>query len=331
MSIDSWREYSSVHPSVGPVLGTILLVLLSFASSSAQQTAETNSGMIGNEQIVGRVFFPKGDSFNARVLIKLKGVSSTEITGVTDENGSFRFTHLRPDQYTLVVDAGDQYERVTDMVAITNSGSVPAQGNPNDYAIPTVYPVEIYLRPKRLDPATDPAFANVPVPTRGLYLQAAEASRGGNHAKAIEQLNSVIAQAPRFALAYKDLAQEYLSVGQGAKAVETLKAGLALTPEDPALRLNYGIALVNQRKFSAAETELRAVLQKTDGDHVAAGYYLAFALLNEEKIEQAQTAFESVIKNGGDKLAMAHKYLGGIFGATRITPRRPTSWRNILS
>jgi len=37
-----------------------------------------------------------------------------------------------------------------------------------------------------------------------------------------------------------------LAVGKGAKAVEMLKAGLAIAPDDPALRLNYGIALVNQ-------------------------------------------------------------------------------------
>lgn len=30
-------------------------------------------------------------------------------------------------------------------------------------------------------------------------------------------------------------------------------------------------------------------------------------------MDGAQSEFESVIKNGGDKLALAHRYLGGIY------------------
>ena len=299
---------------------TLFILVLSLAVSYAQKTSGISaSDTVGNEEIQGRVFFPSGDKSSARPVVKLQGLSSPEVTGVTDRDGNFRFTHLRPDAYTVIVEGGDEYERATETVAIGNSGPVPAQGVPGQYAIPLVYQVQIYLKPKRLNSTTgQPAasntvFANVPVPARDLFQQALENARAGDHMKAIEQLKSAISQAPRFALAYNELAVQYLKIGRAAQAVETLKEALGITPEDFTLRLNYGIALLNQKKFDAAETELRLALQKNNADSPAARYYLGLALISQQKFDGAQTEFESVIKNGGDKLALAHRYLGGIY------------------
>jgi len=238
------------------------------------------------------------------------------MTGVTDRDGNFRFTTLRPDEYTVIVEGGDEYERASETITIGNSGPVPAQGVPGQYAIPLVYQVQIYLRPKRLNtttgqPATlNTVFANVPLPARDLFQQSLQNARSGDHMKAIEQLKSAISQAPRFALAYNELAVQYLKIGRAAQAVDTLKEALGINPEDFTLRLNYGIALLNQRKFGAAETELRLAIQKNNADSPAARYYLGLALMSQQKFDGAQSEFESVIKNSGDKLALAHRYLG---------------------
>lgn len=305
-------------------LATLFILLLSLTPSYAQRTSGlSSSGTMGNEQIQGRVFFPPGDKSSARPVVKLQSLSSPEVIGVTDRDGNFRFTHLRPDEYTVIVDAGDEYEKGIDTVSIGNSGAVPAQGDPGQYAIPLVYQVQIYLRPKRLttttgQPATaNNVFANVPAPARDLFQQALENARGGNHVKAIEQLKSAISQAPGFALAYNELAVQYLKTGRADEAVETLKAALQINPEDFTLRLNYGIALLNQKKFERAEAELRMATQKSNGDSPVARYYLGLALMSEQKFDGAQSVFESVIKNGGDKLAPAHKYLGGIYWRNR--------------
>jgi Tfp pilus assembly protein PilF len=300
-------------------LATLVVVSLSFTVSVAQRTVETNSGMIGNDQIDGKVFFPRGNTSRARPVVKLQSLSSPEITGVTDQDGNFRFTHLRPDLYTVIVEGGDEYEMAKDTVAVGFSGPVPAQGDPGGYAVPFVYQVQIYLKPKRSNPTTEPAvmsnvaFANVPVSARDLFQQALENARAGNHLKAIEQLESAISQAPRFALAYNELAAQYLKIGQADQAVETLKEVLGINPDDPTLRLNYGIALLNQKKFAAAETELHLAAQKSNADSSTAHYYLGLTLMNQQKFDGARSEFENVIKNGGDKLALAHKYLGGIY------------------
>jgi len=237
---------------------------------------------------------------------------------VTDRDGNFRFTHLRPDSYTILVEGGDQYENASDTVSIGNSGPVPAQGNPGQYAVPYVYEVQIYLRPKRSNsasgqPATNTALANVPAATRDLYQEALKSAHAGDHLKAIEQLKSAISLTPGFALAYNELAGQYLKLGRVNQAIDTLKEALRLNPDDFTLRLNYGIALLNQKKFEVAETELRLAVQKSNANSPAARYYLGVALISQEKFALAQSEFESVVKSGGDKLALAHKYLGGIY------------------
>ena len=297
----------------GSAVFFVLLLLLTV--SYAQKTIEINSGMNGDEQIEGHVFFPSGDKGGVRPIVKLQSLSSPEITGMTDQSGNFRFTHLRPDTYTIIVDSGDAYEKVTEVVSVGFSGSVPAQGNLSSYVIPLVYPIEIYLKPKHSNTAAlNAALANVPQPAQDLFQKALENARAGDHVKAIEQLKSAISLAPKFVRAYEELAAEYLQTGRGDQAVETLKEAIRNDPENLTLRLKYGIALLNQKKYTAAETVLVQLANLKDyADSPAAGYYLGVALMNEQKIDAARSVFETVIKNGGDKMAMAHKYLGGIY------------------
>jgi tetratricopeptide (TPR) repeat protein len=298
-------------------IATLCLLLLSLTSTYAQRSSGTNSsGTMGNEEIQGRVFFPPEYKSNSLPVVKLQSLSSPELTTVTDRDGSFRFTSLRPDQYTVIVEAGPEFERASDNVSIGNSGSTPAQGNPFQLAIPLAYQIQIYLRPKNSTGQPGPAntvLADVPASARELFRQALENGRTGKHEKAIEQLQSAISQAPRFALAYNELAVQYLKLGRAAQAIDTLKEALAINPGDFTLRLNYGIAFLNQKRFETAETELRLALQNQNAVSPAAHYYLGLALINQQKVDLAQTEFESVIRNGGDKLATAHKYLGGIY------------------
>jgi tetratricopeptide (TPR) repeat protein len=115
----------------------------------------------------------------------------------------------------------------------------------------------------------------------------------------------------------------YLKVGQAEKAVETLQAAVQLAPEDTFARLNYSIALLNQKKFTEAETQLRQVLTKNSALPTA-HMYLGMALINlsrDEKTKQfdvakyteAQKEFEAAVSTGKDEVAQAHRYLGGIY------------------
>jgi Tfp pilus assembly protein PilF len=293
----------------------VLFFTISFAQGRA---AETNT-VAGNEEIHGTVKFPPGDISGTRATVILRSMSSPEMRGMTDRDGEFRFTHLRPDHYTILVDAGDGYEKATETVSVGFSGAVPAQGNPFGYTAAQVYDVRIYLQRKGLGNASGStetsglSAAKISSSAKKHFRQALEDKKAGNHVKAIEHLKAVLLEAPNFTPAYTELGAEYLKTGEGPLAIDTLKKAVSIDAENPALRLDYGIALLNQKQSAAAEAELRLSIEKSRVYTVAAHYYLGVVLLTEHKTSEAQAIFEDVVKNGGDKLPLVHRYLGGIY------------------
>lgn len=293
--------------------------LILFAASFAQSRAGETNTVAGNEEIHGTVKFPPGDISAIRATVILRSLSSPEVRSMTNPDGEFRFTHLRPDHYTVIIEAGDSYAKATETVSVGFSGAVPAQGNPFGYTAPAVYEVRIYLRPKGLGDAagrnsmSELSAAKISGAAKKHFRQALEDKNAGNHLKAIEHLKAVVLEAPSFTPAYVELGTEYLKAGEGQLAVDTLKKALEIAPEDPALQLHLGVALLNQKQSAAAESKLRLSIQKSKEYSVAANYYLGVALLAEHKVEEARTIFEEMLKNGGDKLPLVHRYLGGIY------------------
>jgi thioredoxin-like negative regulator of GroEL len=302
-----------------PVVVMLTITLYSYTGSQAQGLNGVNStGTSGNEVIQGKIYFPRGHTSAMRPVIKLQSDTSTELTTVANFDGSFSFTHLRAGSYTIMVNGGEEYENAFDTVAIGSAGPVPAQGNPSQYAMPVVYPVQIYLQPKGTPGSTfksgseQAALANLSKPVRDLFNQGVESARLRNHTKAVEQFRKVISQAPNFELAYNEMGVQYLTLGQADKAAEALAKAVKLAPEEFVAHLNYGIALLNLDKFAEAEKQLRHAIQKNPAAPTG-HYYVALALMKQHEYETAEAEFKLSITNSNDRLAPAHKYLGGIY------------------
>ena len=298
---------------------TLAIIFSLYTVSPAQSINGVNTtGTFGNEVIQGRIYFPRGHKSAMRPIVKLQGDSSSELTTVADPDGSFRFTRLRPDSYTIIVNGGDEFENAFETVTVGTAGAVPAQGNPFDYAIPVIYQVQIYLQPKRTGALDSKAGvtrvvpANVPKAARDLFDKAVESARAGENGKAIQQFQEAISQAPDFALAYNEMGVQYLTLGQADKAAEAFAKALQLRPEQFLARLNYGITLLNLNKFAEAEKQLRQALQKNPGAPTV-HYYVALTLMKQRQFEGAETEFKASITNSNDAIAPAHKYLGGIY------------------
>lgn len=295
------------------------VILSLYTASPAQSLNGVNTtGTFGNEVIQGRIYFPRGHKSAMRPVIKLRSDSSTELTTVANFDGSFSFTRLRPDSYTIMVNGGDEYENAFETVTVGSAGPVPAQGNPFDYAAPVIYQVQIYLQPKRtvgIDGAagaTRPLPANVPKSARDSFNKGVELAHRGESKKAIEQFREAISQAPDFELAYNEMGVQYLTLGQADKAAEAFSEAVKLRPEEFVAHLNYGIALLNLKKFADAEKQLRQALKK-NATAPTGHYYVALALMNQHEFEAAEAEFKISITNSNDRIAPAHKYLGGIY------------------
>lgn len=282
-------------------LGLLLLCSLS-VKAQAPGSSRVQPGGEGTRTIQGRVHFPSGQSKGSnRVKVTLEGVgaSSTQST-LTDEDGAFRFDHVVAGSYSIVVDAGKEYEIAHEPVSIDRETGVGG----------TISNLEIMLKPK-ID-ASNPAFAGVPKPAFDLYQKGSAAAQKGNIKGAAEFLSQAVAAYPNFPTALSELGLQYMKLGQVDKAGETFEALVKLKPADPVAQLNLGIALYNLNKLDQAEVHLReAVKLNTAG--AMAHYYLGLTLIKTKRYDDAQKELETTIANGGENIAQAHKFLGGLY------------------
>lgn len=282
-------------------------LVLSVASLAHAQGVGSSRGLTsgdGNNTIQGKVYFPAGDR-NTGKTIKLH-IESANATGgastVTDQDGVFRFNGLRAGSYEVVVDGGKDYENTREPVTID-----PVGGG-------RIMQVNIALRPK-VD-VSNPAFAGVPKSALDLYQKGTTAAQKGDAKGAVQFLTQAVSTYPNFALALSDLGAQYLKLLQWDKAAETFDALVKLKPDDAGAHLDLGIALYNigGEKLPLAEAQFREAI-KLNSPGPSAHYYLGMTLVKTRKYPEAQSELELAVKNGGDNIALAHRYLGGLYQA----------------
>lgn len=288
--------------------------VVGFAQGGVGSSRGLPSGSGGSNIIKGRIYF--SDSATAskqRVKVRLTSTDMMDQTTVTDEDGSFAFNGLAAGHYTLIVDGGKEFDSAVEPISIDREAS-PGGRNIN---------LAINLKLKGTKAAADAAFAKVPKAAQDLYGKGLEAAAKGDSKKAAEQFNAAIALYPEFSQALSELGIQYLKLGHPDKAAEALKKASELSPKDFTTRLNYGIALSGERKFSEAETELREAL-KLNSAAPTAHMYLGITLLSlsrdektkeffPDKYAEAQKELETAVGSGKDEVAQAHRYLGGVY------------------
>ena len=294
-----------------------LAMVLSFAFLVNAQGVGSSRGLstgTGSNTIQGRVYFPAGDQNSGKVVrLRLESTNSTGgQSAVTDQDGVFRFNGLPPGDYTVVVEGGKDYENSREPVNIY----MGSNGR--------IVQVAIGLRPK-ID-ADNPAFAGVPKSALDFYQKGATAAQKGNAKEAVELISKAVAVYPTFAIALSDLGTQYLKLFQWDKAAETFDALVKLKPSDSSAHLDLGIALYNigsvllsdkkadeaSQKLAMAEAQLREAIQ-LNSPGPTAHYYLGMTLVKTRKYDEAQTELELAIKHGGANIALAHRFLGGLY------------------
>jgi outer membrane protein assembly factor BamD (BamD/ComL family) len=298
----------------------LAMFLLSIAVCARAQAPGSSRGLSsgdGTHTIQGRVFFPSGQALTGiSVKVNLESTNGEGGSTTTDQDGSFRFNSVRAGTYSVVVDGGKEFESAREPVSIDPGGTSGPMTT-----------VTIHLRAKVS--ALNPAFAGVPQNALDFYQKGTAAAQKNNPQSATEFLSKAVAAYPNFPLALSELGAQYLKLKQMDKAAETFEALLKLKPADSAGQLDLGIALYNQgvaflaqknfddaqKKLDASEAHLREAI-KLNSPGPAAHYYLGMLLINFKAYEEAQKEFELAISNGGENLALAHKFLGGAYLST---------------
>lgn len=302
---------------------TIVCVLLLPEAGSAQGSGRASTGTGGVHVIQGYVFFPSGRRAEGTIVVRLQPSNGGEITVIPDSSGSFQFGSLSPGRYTVVVNAGDDYEVARESVFIDADLNLSRGGAriPRTARRETVM---IHLQPKGGFVAkagvVNAALAEVPEKARKLFEKGLEHSRAGDAAKAAASLKEAVALHPNFPLALNELGVQYVKLGQVNKAIETLRSAVKLSPEAYGPRLNLGIALLEARQFPEAEEQLREAL-KLNASLPTGHMYLGFCLVRLNRYDDAEKELLLAVQESGNQLAMAQYYLGGIYWKKQDYPK----------
>jgi len=159
------------------------------------------------------------------------------------------------------------------------------------------------------------SLADVPDEARALYQKAVDLIKAGDSQRAVENLKNAVALFPKFPLALNELGVQYLRLGQANKAVEPLRSATALSPDAFTPKLNLGIALLETQQYADAETQLRQALKISSTP--TAHMYFGLTLAHLKNSAEAEKELKLAIELGGDQLALAHYYLGGVYWQMR--------------
>jgi tetratricopeptide (TPR) repeat protein len=290
-------------------------MLLLPVSVHPQGSGRQSTGTGGNHLIQGYIFFPSGRRAEGTIVVKLESLQYGELQVIPDSSGGFSFSNLAPGSYTVVVNAGDDYEISREGVFIDTDLNLSRMGA----RVPATtrrYSVMVHLELKNKG-ATKPgvldaALATVPEKARKLYEKGLEQSRGDDPSKAADTLKEAVALYPNFPLALNELGVQYLKLHQINKAVEVLTESVKLKGDVFGSRLNLGIALLEARQFGEAEEQLREAL-KRNSSSATAHMYLGIALLRLNKFDEAEKELVVATGANANQLSMANYYLGGLY------------------
>lgn len=291
-----------------PLLCSALSILILSFNALAQSDipGQTSTGNGGQNTIQGDIITPNGQRLDRPVNVRLSTVRG-EISTTSNGNGSFLFGQLTGGRYTVSVDAGEGYAPASQTLDIPHSnGSMNRVGG--------VYSVQLYLRPRSGGPLTTGVLsANEPPKAAvDLYNKALESVKAGERDKAIEQLKAAVAIHPQFVAALNGLGVQYMKLGKYQAAFEAFNTALTITPDSFILHLNCGITLFQLNKYQAAEAEFATALLKNEASGTA-HVYRARALIALSRLDDAVKNLKRAVEIGGDDVKIAHRYLAGIY------------------
>jgi tetratricopeptide (TPR) repeat protein len=294
-----------------------ILLLLVPVTVRGQGSGVASTGTGGSHIIKGYVFFPSGRKADGTIEVKLQCLNAGEITVMADTNGSFTFLSLAPGNYTIIINAGVNYEIAREGVVIESELN-PSRSAGTINGTSRRYSLMVTLQPK-FDPnarakasVVNAALVEVPDEPRRLYEKGLELADAGDTLNAIDNLKAAVSLYPGFPLALNVLGVQYLKVGQVSKAIAALTSAATLSPDAFAPKLNLGIALLETNRFADAEKQLREAIRLNQSIPTA-HMYLGVALARLHNDPEAESELRNAISSGSNQVGLAHKYLGGLY------------------
>jgi protein O-GlcNAc transferase len=164
------------------------------------------------------------------------------------------------------------------------------------------------------DASADPSNERQPS-AETLYSMSRIMASRGKDGEAEVVLTKLIAEHPRFMPAYEDLSELYLRNNRTDSAVEVLKAGIAIAPEDAVLLNNLGMCRMLQGRYEEALDSLTAAAAGVPKD-ARARANMAVALGMLGRLDECLAIYLQIVPEGE-----AHYNLAVLCEARKDTQR----------
>ena len=279
------------------------------------QSRTNQSGTGGIHEVRGKVYLPTGQSFDTPIEIELQA-SFTSLKVFTDRGGTFVFQNLAPGSYTVLVNAGEQFEQTREYFTI-DPEVPPPRGVAMMRPIPKTITVPVYLQMKRgvvlRNEVINAKWSTVPKAALERFKKGLELVQENKTAEAEAELRKTIELAPNFAPAHTELGKLMLQNGRIESSIDAFRTAIRMDEADFEAHLNLGVAFLNLKKYDQAEPELVAAAYLNTAA-VTPHYYLGIVFVMKDDLNVAQKAFERAKDlKGGKSLPAIHKYLGRIY------------------
>jgi Tfp pilus assembly protein PilF len=295
-----------------PLLLLPLALLLAPAAARAQLPDGPGLGDSGvrgaNNTVQGNIFYPSGRRMDKRLQVRISASArGLDFSTMSDENGSFSFRRLPGGTYVVTVEAGKEYQPVSETVNVME----PYRNSPGQ-----TYVLQIQLQLKPMTEGSpgvlNAALAGVPAGARDFYEKAVKAAQAGDNRKAVEMLKSAVELYPQFQLAFGELGVQYFRLGELDKATDALREATKLAPEAFGFHLNLGIVLFFKKQYPEAGEQLDRALKLNEGSGIA-HLFRGRVFIKSNDLGKAEKEFVRALAVGGGEVNEAHRFLGGIY------------------
>ncbi|MEP7149025.1 MAG: tetratricopeptide repeat protein [Acidobacteriota bacterium] len=258
----------------------------------------------GRYTIQGRVLLPDGRPAQ-NVKVNIENPDQPSQSYYTNLDGIFQTGSVRAGNFTITATApGLPAER--EYLSIDRSASGGRTFN-----------ITIFFREEGQRKgdfySNNPLFKDVPKPALDKFKKGVEKMEKNDAKGALLLFDEAIAAYPDFAVAYHQKGTAYLKENDLDKALEAFVKAVSLKPDYIEAKYSFGYTQYLKKNYVVAAAVFEDVL-KQEPDMPEASMYLGISLYNLKDVDAAEAGLKKAVSaKGGEKLALAHLYLGQIY------------------
>jgi TolA-binding protein len=283
-----------------------IFMCLSALSAHGQGIGDRNRAgdSDGRFTIQGRVYMPDGRPAQ-NVKVNIENTDQPSQSYYTNMDGVFQTGTVRAGNFTI---------------------SVTLEGLPTEREFLNIerdapsgrtFSVTLFLRApgqKKGDfYSNNPLFKDVPKPALEKFKKGVEKMEKNDAKAAAALFDEAIVAYPQFAAAYHQKGSAYLKENELDKALEAFVKAISIKPDYVEAKYSVGYTQYLKKNYEVAAAVFDDVL-KQQADMPEASMYLGISLYNLKNIDAAEVGLKKAVSaKGGEKLALAHLYLGQIY------------------